>query len=127
MTTRQLSVTDDAAPAATQDVTLRTPPNWTAVGFFAGLAGLHLFIAVTAFYHARWEAFLSLVFAVVFTTAAIVSRLVRRDVTIQQRAQRIRIRVGYRRFSAERFIPFQSVHGVRLLIMAGNSPSSSRI
>ncbi len=127
MTTRQLSVTDEAAPPAPADVTLRTPPNWTAVGFFAGLSALHLFIAIPGFYNGRWESFLSLAFGFAFAGASAMSWLVRRDVTIQQRARRIRVRTGYRRMCLERFIPFQSVHGVRLLIMAGKSPSASRI
>src|SRR5215204_2473456 len=51
---------------ARTDVTLRTPVNWTAVLFFAGLSALHLFLAGTAVYHGRWSGFLSIIFGVVF-------------------------------------------------------------
>ena len=51
MTARQqLGVTDESASPIVQDVTLRTPPNWTAVCFFLALGGLHLSIAIPAFY-----------------------------------------------------------------------------
>src|SRR5215210_9525188 len=51
ITARQLNATDEPAAPATQDLTLRTPPNWTAVCFFLALSGLHLSIAIPAFYH----------------------------------------------------------------------------
>ncbi len=128
MTTRQLSVTDESAAAsAPRDITLRTPPNWTAICFFAGLSGLHLSIALPAFYHGRWEGFLSLAFGVIFSTVAMLCWLVCSDVTIDQRNRRIRLCTGCGRVAIERFIPFQSVHGVRLMMMPGKSPAASRI
>ncbi|MGB7158344.1 MAG: hypothetical protein WBD40_09790 [Tepidisphaeraceae bacterium] len=127
MTTRQLSVTDaaDAAPAP-RDLTLRSPPNWTAILFFAGLGGLHLSIAIPAFYHQRWEGFLSAAFGVIFLVVALACWLVASDLTIERRNRRIRLRTGCGRLSFERFISFDNVHGVRLML-AGSSPRSSRI
>lgn len=127
MTTRQISVTDVSAAPATRDIILRTPPNWTAVCFFAGLAALHLSIALPAFYNGRWEGFLSLAFGVIFTGVAVLCWLVCSDMTIERSAQRIRLRTGYRRLCLERFIPFKNVHGVRLMMMPGKSPLASSI
>ncbi len=128
MTTRQLNVTDESSAAPVPcDITLRAPPNWTTIGFFAALGALHLSIAIPAFYHGRWEAFLSAAFGVGFVTVAFLCWLVCSDVTIEQHRRRIRLRTGVRRVGVERFIPFQSVHGVRLMMTAGKSPSSSRI
>ena len=53
--------------------------------------------------------------------------LVCSDVTIDPRTRRIRLCTGVRRLCVERFIDFQAVHGVRLLMMAGKSTSASRI
>ena len=128
ITARQLNLTDDSTAAATnQDITLRTPPNWTAVLFFLGLAGLHLSIAIPAFYHHRWEGFLSMAFGVIFVCVSTLCWLIHSDLTIQRRAEQIRLRTGIGKLCIQRFIPFQSVHGVRLMFMAGRSPSSSRI
>ncbi|HEV2293922.1 MAG TPA: hypothetical protein VGR35_08695 [Tepidisphaeraceae bacterium] len=127
MNTRQLSLMDVSTAPATRDLTLRTPPNWTAICFFAFLGVLHLSIAIPAFYHGRWEGFLSLVFGVIFVNVALLCWLVRSDLTIEQSRRRIRLRTGFRRLCIERFIPFQSVHGVRLMMMPGKSPSASSI
>ena len=109
MTARQqLGVTDESASPIAQDVTLRTPPNWTAACFFLALGGLHLSIAIPAFYHRRWEGFLSMAFGVMFVCVSLLCWLIKSEISIQ------------------RFIPFQSVHGVRLM-MEGKSPLSSRI
>ena len=125
MTTRQLSVTGEADTPLLQDFTLRAPPNRTAVCFFAALGALHLSIAIPAFYHGRWEGFLSAAFGVLFPFVALLCWLVYSDVTIEQHTRRIRLRTGYRRLCIERFIPFQSVHGVRLMMMPGRSPFAS--
>jgi hypothetical protein len=124
---RQLSITDESASPATKDVTLRTPPNWTAICFFLALGGLHLSIAIPAFYHRRWEGFLSMAFGVIFVCVAMLCWLIKSELTIERRAQRIRLHTGLGRLCVQRFIPFQSVHGVRLLLMAGHSSPSSRI
>ena len=128
MTTRQLNVTDESSAAlAPRDIVLRNPPNWTAIAFFAALGLLHLSIAIPAFYHGRWEAFLSAAFGVIFVSVSFLCWLVCSDVTIDPRSRRIRLRTGVRRLRVERYIEFQAVHGVRLMMMAGKSPSSSRI
>lgn len=124
MTTRQLTNPDVSATPALRDLTLRTPPNWTAVCFFAFLGALHLSIALPAFYHQRWEGFLSLAFGVLFIGVALLCWLVCSELTIQRTPRRIRLRTGYRRLCIERFIPFQSVHGVRLMLMPGKSSAS---
>ena len=128
MTARQLNVTGESdAPLAPRDITLRTPPNWTAIAFVAGLGALHLGFAIHAFYHDRWEGFLSLALGVLLSAVALLAWLVCSDLTIEQGNRRIRVRTGYRRACVERFIPFQAVHGVRLLMMPGKSASASRI
>lgn len=127
MTARQqLGVTDESASPVARDVVLRTPPNWTAVCFFLGLASLHLSIAIPAFYHRRWEGFLSMAFGIVFICVSLLCWLINSEIAIQPRARRIRLSTGVGRLSIQRFIPFQSVHGVRLM-MEGKSPASSRI
>ncbi len=128
MNTRQVNVSDGSATAAgSSDIILRTPPNWTVICFFAALGALHWSIAIPAFYHGRWEGFLSLAFGVVFSVVAAMSWLVCSDLTIEPRNGRIRLCTGYRRLRVERFVPFRNVHGVRLMMMPGKSPSSSRI
>jgi hypothetical protein len=127
MTARQqFGVTDESISPLAQDVTLRTPPNWTAVCFFLALGGLHLSIAIPAFYHRRWEGFLSMAFGVMFVCVSLLCWLIKSEISIQRRARRIRLSTGFGRVSIQRFIPFQSVHGVRLM-MEGKSPLSSRI
>jgi hypothetical protein len=127
MTTRRQTVTDMSCPSALRDLTLRTPPNWTAICFITALGALHLSIAIHAFYHGRWEGFLSLALGIFFSALALACWLVCSDLTIEQRNRVIRLRTGVGRACIERSIPFQCVHGVRLLMMAGRSPSASRI
>jgi hypothetical protein len=123
---QQLGVTDESASPVVRDVVLRTAPNWTAVCFFLGLASLHLSIAIPAFYHRRWEGFLSMAFGVVFICVSLLCWLITSEISIQRADRRIRLSTGVGRLSIQRFIPFQSVHGVRLM-MEGKSPASSRI
>ena len=115
----------DTAPAPCR-LTLRAPPNWSAVLFFAGLSALHFSVALPAFYHHRWEGFLSAVFGVLFMMAAVACRFVANELTIEGESRRISLRAGWGPFHIERFIGFDNVHGVRLT-MAGSSPRSSRI
>jgi len=79
------------------DVVLRTPPNWTAIGFFTVLSGLHWFIAATAFFHQRWEGFMSVIFAVAFAGIAVGCALVGTELTVQAAERRLRVRTGTRR------------------------------
>ena len=117
----------DAPSTGCPDLTLRTPPNWTAVLFFAALGGVHLSIAAPAFYHHRWEAFLSLAFGVLFLVVAVVCRLVNCEFTIVRGQRRIRVRTGYRRLCHERYIQFASVHGVRLTMIGRDAPLACRV
>ena len=75
---QQLGVTDESASPVARDVVLRTAPNWTAVCFLLGLASLHLSIAIPAFYHRRWEGFLSMAFGVVFICVSLLCWLITR-------------------------------------------------
>lgn len=115
------------APAACTDLRLRTPPNWTAVLFFAALGAVHLSIAIPAFYHQRWEGFLSLALGLLFVLVAVVSRLVNCEYIIARAQRRIRVRSGYGRLSVERSIPFAAVHGVRLTIIGRDAPLACRV
>ena len=107
-----------------RDLMLRSPPNWTAVVFFAALSGLHCAIAFPAFYHGRWEGYLSLIFAVVFAIASIVAYFARYELTILPARRCIRIRhlIAFVRF--QRLIAFDDVHAVRLTL---NGSRESRI
>ncbi|HMB95966.1 MAG TPA: hypothetical protein VKK61_08010 [Tepidisphaeraceae bacterium] len=112
MITREAVATTSAASA--RDLTLSSPPNWTAICFFAVLSGLHCAIAFPAFYHGRWEGYLSLIFALFFATAAIIAYFARYQMTIlpQRRCIQIRQRIGPVKF--RRFIAFDDVHAIRL-------------
>ena len=117
----------EAPPTSCPDLKLRTPPNWTAVLFFAALGGVHLSIAIPAFMHHRWEAFLSLTFGVLFVLVSIVCRLVNCEFTVIRSQRRIRVRTGYRRVCLERSIPFGDVHGVRLTMIGRDAPLACRV
>jgi hypothetical protein len=121
MITRE-TISSTSAPS--RDLVLKSPPNWTAIVFFAALSGLHCAIAFPAFYHGRWEGYLSLIFAVVFCITAIVSYFARYEMTIlpSRRCIRIRHRIGFVRF--QRLIAFDDVHAVRLTL---NASRESRI
>lgn len=121
------SATSGSASGRTTDLTLCTPPNWTAVLFFAALGAVHLGMAIPAFVHHRWEAFLSMVLGCAFVVVAVVSWLVCQEITIQRGPRRIRLRTGYRKISVERYIPFKNVHGVRVTLPSGGGPLASRV
>src|SRR5436190_15537589 len=86
MTGRSLQLDDDAvSPSASRppaDLILRTPPNWTAVIFFACLGGLHLFIATLAFMHWRIEGMMSLLLGTGFIVISLISWRVRVELAI---------------------------------------------
>ncbi len=128
MNTRQVNVSDGSATAAgSSDIILRTPPNWTVICFFAALGALHWSIAIPAFYHHRWEGFLSLIFATLFTCVSIVCRLVACEFSIRPAEKRIRLRAGYRRLCIEWSIPFHDVHGVRVMHSSNRSALACRV
>jgi hypothetical protein len=109
------------------DLTLRSPANWTAVFFFGALGGLHLSMAGFALALGRWEAFLSVIFGIVFSAAAVACALVRSEVTVLREHSHLRLRTGFRNLCFERLIPFEAVKQVRLTLMNRRSLRDSRI
>jgi hypothetical protein len=109
---------DGEAPASRPfgDLVFRTPPNWTAVGFLGMLGGVHLAIAVSAFVHHRWEAYLSVGFGTIFVLSSVVCGRCRFELAVLPSQRRIRLRHGLRRCAFERFIPFPDVRAVRLTL-----------
>jgi hypothetical protein len=99
-----------------RELSLRTPPNWTAIVFFAILAGLHFLVAFPAFAHARLEGYLSLIFACAFSAAACTLYFARYQITLLPHDRRIRIRTGVGKVHFQRFIAFDDVHAVRLTL-----------
>jgi hypothetical protein len=121
MITREAIATTTPPP---RDLMLRSQPNWTAIIFFAALSGLHCAIAFPAFYHGRWEGYLSLIFAVVFAAASIISYFARYDLTILPSRRCIRVRHRIALLRIQRLIAFDDVHAVRLTM---NGSRESRI
>lgn len=113
--------------AAHTDVTLRSPANWTVVGFFACLSGLHLFIATTSFIHHRWESFMSVIFGVAFALAAVLCYLCRCELAVLTRPRVLRIRTGTKRLYFQRTISFDEIQRVRLTLLDPASPKSATI
>jgi hypothetical protein len=114
-------------PHAANHLVLQTPPNWTAVVFFACLAFLHSCIAIPAFLNRRWEGYLSCALAIIFFTVSVVSYFVRFELMIQTRERRLRLRSGTRGVAYQRYIPFCDVHGVRLTMLTAPDYPLARI
>ena len=112
----QLDVERAAKLSLPPDLVLRTPPNWTAVAFFAALGLLHLSIAAAAFFARRWEGYLSLALAIAFVSAALVATRFRFELTILPQREVLRLRHGTRRLYFERLVSFSSVQGIRLTL-----------
>ena len=106
------------------DLITATSPNWTAVGFFGALSFLHWCICVPAFFHGRWEGYLSLIFASIFALVTLISYRARCEVAVLPAQRRIRLRSGVGRIQFERSIAFDDVHGIRLTINEATRPSS---
>ena len=100
------------------DLILRTPPNWTAVAFFAMLGGLHLSIAIPSLLDGRWG-HVSLIVGAIFVTTSIISCRFRFELAMLTSQRRLRLRTGVGRMVYERFIPFTSVRAVRLMTEPG--------
>ena len=64
MQTREIQ--DTASSSHTPDLVFRTPINWTYVLFFGCLGLLHLSVAALAFWHRRWEAYMSVALGGIF-------------------------------------------------------------
>jgi hypothetical protein len=109
------------------DVRLRTPVNWTAVIFFAGLSALHLYNAVTAMMHHRWDGYMSIIFGGAFALIAVACGLVGTELTVMSQERRVRVRTGTRRLYTERFVPFGTVRAVRLTLLNAHKPRTSTI
>ena len=107
---------EPAAPYG--DLVLRTGPNWTAVGFFGMLGGLHLSVALPSILDGRWG-YVSLIVGSIFVTASVVSYRFRAEVAMLTSQRRLRLRTGVGPFVYERFIPFRSVRAVRLMTEPG--------
>ena len=103
-------------PFTYPDLVLRTPPNWTAVGFIALLAALHLSVAGRAFLAGRWEGYVSLLFGLLLTVATVALFHTRREVAVVYRHAKLRVRAGVGWLGAERIIPFRSVRAVRVTL-----------
>lgn len=109
------------------DLVFRSRPNWTAVGFFAGLGCLHLLIAVPAFVAGRWEGYLSLLLALFFLTASGVATRFRFELGLLCSSKRLRLRTGVGWMGFEQFVPFSVIHAVRLTLADDNRPADARI
>jgi hypothetical protein len=107
----------DAVPPFS-DLVLRGGPNWTAVGFFGMLGGLHLAVAIPALLEGRWG-YVSLIVGTIFVTSSIVSYRFRSEVAMLTSQRRLRLRTGVGRMVYERSIPFASVRAVRLMTEPG--------
>jgi hypothetical protein len=121
-----LSRPETAAPIISE-VVLKAPPNWTAVIFFAGLSFLHVCVAGPAFYHGRFEGYMSTIFAVLFATLSFLCWRARSEIAIEPPLRRIRVRSGFRRLNYQRYIAFEDVHGVRVTLSSNASRHTSRI
>lgn len=121
---------DASAGRPMDDLVLRTPPNWTAVGFFGLLGVMHLVLATLAFAGARWEGYLSLMLGAVFVAASAVAVAFRFEVAVLPSARRVRLRHGVGRLCVEQVVPFSDVRGVRLTfagapeVAAGVAPAA---
>ena len=120
MTTREAV---DTPAAISPDLVLRAPPNWTAVVFFSVLSCLHCTIAFPAFYHGRWEGYMSLIFAVIFAITTIIFYFARYEMAILPSQNRIRLRHRIGPVKFQRYISFRDVHAVRLTL---HGPRESR-
>ena len=100
------------------DLVLRGGPNWTAVGFFGMLGGLHLTVAIPSLLEGRYG-YVSLIVGSIFVTASLVSYRFRAEVAMLASQRRLRLRTGIGRLVYERSIPFTSVRAVRLTTEPG--------
>src|SRR4051812_35586218 len=123
MTDREIDV-PQATSRAIGRFELVTPPNWTAVIFFACLSFLHLCIAIPAFLKFRWEGYMSAALATFFMTAAFVVYRSKCRIVFDSEQRSIRVRHGVWRFYFQRYISFNDVHAVRLTYSPTDRPRS---
>jgi len=108
-------------------VTLRTPPNWTAIFFFMLLSLLHFYMALHALLHDRPEGFLSWIFGTAFALVALMCWRMGCEMTVLTDERRLRLRTGFRRLYIERFVPFSRIRNVRLTLLHPRTPTSAKI
>ncbi|HSV16291.1 MAG TPA: hypothetical protein VLI90_18655 [Tepidisphaeraceae bacterium] len=125
-TARQLEMEILESPPC-RDLIFRSPPNWTAVIFFATLALLHTCICVPAFFHGRWEGYMSLTFACLFTAVSIASVRFVTELVVLPIQKQVRVSIGVGWFKYERQFPFSSIRGVRLTLYSDRPHGESRI
>jgi hypothetical protein len=118
---------DSLPPAEFGDVSLRTPPNWTAVCFLGMLGGLHLAVALPSAIAGQPAACLGLSCGVLFATLAVVAYRLRSEVAVLVSRRRVRLRTGLWRFRHERWISFDAVRAVRLTLAPGAAHAGSAI
>lgn len=118
---------DVATFAPPRDMALVGPPNWTAIVFFAVLSGLHFAVSLPAFYHARWEGYLSFLLAIIFMAASVFSYFFRHSMTVSAARRTILLSTGYGPLRFTRQIPFTDVHAVRLTLSRSGKSSESCI
>ena len=99
-----------------QGVILRSPPNWTAVAFFGSLGILHLGIATSALLSSRWEAHMSVVFGTIFSGVGVLFLFVRNQIEIAPTHRRIFLSSGLGRCSYRRWVCFDHVLSVRVIV-----------
>ena len=105
----------DAPPrTATPGLVMRSPPNWTAIGFFAVLGSLHYSIALPAFLAGHPEGCLSLTLGTAFLLAATAAWRLCRTVAILPAERRVRLRTGLWRLRVERSVGFARIDAVRV-------------
>jgi hypothetical protein len=112
---------------AAKDITLRSPPNWTIILFFAALAAVHGYMAASALIKHRFDSFMSLVLCCIFTIVTLLSWRIARELTVLSDGRRLRLRTGLRRLFYQRFVPFTDVRSVRLTLLHPRDPLAARI
>jgi hypothetical protein len=118
---------DVQRPIPRTQVTLRTPPNWTAICFFLLLAMLHLYMAIHALIHDRPEGFMSWIFGTGFCLIALMCWRMCCEMTLLTKEKRLRLRTGFRRLYVERSVPFSKIRNVRLTLLHPRTPTAAKI
>lgn len=122
-----MSVRDLHFAPKQSDITLRFPPNWTAVIFLGVLGCLHMSIAIPAFYAGHFEGEMSLLLGTVFLTAASLCRLARSELVILASQRRLRQTLWLGRIWLDRATAFRKVREVRLYLDERSPGVESRI
>jgi hypothetical protein len=127
MATMQIMPRDLAVQPQTAILSLRTPVNWTAVLFFSALSLVHASIAIPAFYHGRWEGFLSAIFSVLFAGVSVIAYFAHARLTMDPDHRYVHLRWGVPPLRFERIIPFSDIREIRLTLAGTRKHPESRI